>query len=951
MADRTLRVEIIGDASSLNKAFGKAANAGDGLGKSLGKLAKVGIAAGVALGAGLAVGAKKSIDAASNLQEQINKTNVVFAKNGSEVLKWSKGLETSFGLSQRAALEAAGTFGNMLVPMGFARKEAASMSEQMVQLAGDMASFNNASPEETLNAIRAGLAGEAEPLRRYGVFLTAARIEQEALTETGKKSAKQLTEQEKATARYNLILKDTADTQGDFARSAGGSLANQIRIAQASFEDLAASIGSALLPVAIRVLGFINTKLIPGLGKVAGAVGDAIEGIKKGFKNAPDFRAKVNVVLANVKELAGKLVHEIISAVEGLLPQRAVVFNPRLEAKGLGTTGGGVDWNKVAEDLIAGLVIALETSVTLAKALADTITKAVDQIPWEDVGRKLGPGFATMLAAATAALLDVGFWIRNWDLALAIGLSVFKVKIPGFASNALKSALPAMERLGLDMIVAIANAINKQSQFLARAFVVVVAAAILAVRAAIVGSIRLLGNAVEGLFRKLGPLAGAVLKAGLIYAAINAIEALVQTLASQFTRVTAWLQGLRGKVIGALSNAGTWLYSAGVAIIQGLWDGVTSKAGGFLSYLGGLASKAKSIFTLGLHGSPELFTLYLGRDLMTQFSRGISEKASEAQKASYEAAQKVMEAAKQAVSEAQGTFSSAFDGLVSAALSAFDKVSQEFETKTERKIRTQDEARANADRQRAKREADAALDAARAAQSKLTPTEGESPEDFGARQVEAAKAVTEALRQQADAEFEIRRAKDEKIAVQERKQYDASRERQRVSFEQRLQSLEGQLERGQISVREFRRKVLALFENFDVPFRNAGKAIGAALAAGLHDSFGDAVAAARDLVETIARELRKTRFVVTVQAQGGGDRTPGRQHGGYVRRGMSYVVGEKRPEIFVPTQSGRIIPSVAGASGATADIHTHVYLDSTQIAEVVRREYLRFEKRNGRSAV
>jgi phage-related protein len=59
------------------------------------------------------------------------------------------------------------------------------------------------------------------------------------------------------------------------------------------------------------------------------------------------------------------------------------------------------------------------------------------------------------------------------------------------------------------------------------------------------------------------------------------------------------------------------------------------------------------------------------------------------------------------------------------------------------------------------------------------------------------------------------------------------------------------------------------------------------------------------------------------------------------------------------------IPSVTGASsvsgtsmsmatvsgGAMAEVHTHVYLDSTQIAEVIRREYLRFEKRNGRSAV
>ena len=61
--------------------------------------------------------------------------------------------------------------GNMLVPMGIGRKKAAEMSKQLVELAADMASFNNASPEETLDALRSGLAGETEPLRKFGVFL------------------------------------------------------------------------------------------------------------------------------------------------------------------------------------------------------------------------------------------------------------------------------------------------------------------------------------------------------------------------------------------------------------------------------------------------------------------------------------------------------------------------------------------------------------------------------------------------------------------------------------------------------------------------------------------------------------------------------------------------------------------------------------------------------------
>lgn len=39
----------------------------------------------------------------------------------------------------------------------------------------------------------------------------------------------------------------------------------------------------------------------------------------------------------------------------------------------------------------------------------------------------------------------------------------------------------------------------------------------------------------------------------------------------------------------------------------------------------------------------------------------------------------------------------------------------------------------------------------------------------------------------------------------------------------------------------------------------------------------------------------------------------GRWHGGSVKAGQPYIVGEKRPEVFVPNQSGRIVPRVNGA--------------------------------------
>lgn len=235
--------QAVSELSTVNRALGDSQTKSQKMGAALKKAA---VPATIALGA-IAVGAKKAIDSASALNEQMNKSQTVFGSSGDSVIAWSKDLAKSFGLSSSAALEAAGTFGNMLVPMGFSRTEAAGMSEKMVELAGDLASFNNASPEETLAALRSGLAGESEPLRKFGVFLSDARLKQEAL-KMGLYSGKgALDAHAKAAATAALIMKDTADAQGDFAKTSS-SAANQSRIQAAEVENLSASLGQSLLP-------------------------------------------------------------------------------------------------------------------------------------------------------------------------------------------------------------------------------------------------------------------------------------------------------------------------------------------------------------------------------------------------------------------------------------------------------------------------------------------------------------------------------------------------------------------------------------------------------------------------------------------------------------------------------------------------------------------------------
>lgn len=217
--------------------------------------------------------AAKSIAAASNETEQLNKSVEVFAGSAAEVRRWSESTASSMGISQTAALAASSTYGQLFRTLGVGPARAAILSESLVKLASDLASFNNVDPTRALQALQSGLVGQARPLRQLGIFLTEARVKQEALTATGKKAASELTQQDRILARYALIMRDSALAQGDFARTQD-RLANQSRILRAKVEDLGASLGGKLVP---RVLD-----LVSGLAKVideAQKAGTALDGL------------------------------------------------------------------------------------------------------------------------------------------------------------------------------------------------------------------------------------------------------------------------------------------------------------------------------------------------------------------------------------------------------------------------------------------------------------------------------------------------------------------------------------------------------------------------------------------------------------------------------------------------------------------------------------------------
>jgi len=248
-----------------------------GLTNGLKTLGKFGAVAGAVAG----IIGKNLIDAASNLEESQSKVNVVFGDSSKAVTDFASTAAKSMGISKQAALEATGTYGNLLQAFGVAQPKAVEMSTTLVQLAGDLASFNNTSVEDAIQALRSGLSGETEPLKRFGVAINDVRLKQEAMNLGLYNGKGNLDINAKTQAAYALILKDTSLAQGDYARTSDG-VANTQKTLKAQFDDLKATLGTALIPVYKSLLGVVQNSIMPVMTQFAEVVGE--KGVGAGLK-------------------------------------------------------------------------------------------------------------------------------------------------------------------------------------------------------------------------------------------------------------------------------------------------------------------------------------------------------------------------------------------------------------------------------------------------------------------------------------------------------------------------------------------------------------------------------------------------------------------------------------------------------------------------------------------
>ena len=265
---RTFTANFVGRTKNLENAFKRVSKGSalmsDNLMRTT-RMAGIGFAAlaGVAVGAAAAL--KPMIDKAASMEEALSKNQLLLGESSRAVEEFAETSLHSFGVTNLAALQATGVFASLGDAMGMSEEASASMATTLTGLAGDLSSLHDVSVETALTALRAGLIGEAEPLRKLGILLDAATIKAKALAMGLVKNTKDaLTPAIKSQAAYALILEKGAVAMGDFARTSD-SATNASKVLAGQWEELQIVIGTALLPSFTALVTHLVDVVMPAI--------------------------------------------------------------------------------------------------------------------------------------------------------------------------------------------------------------------------------------------------------------------------------------------------------------------------------------------------------------------------------------------------------------------------------------------------------------------------------------------------------------------------------------------------------------------------------------------------------------------------------------------------------------------------------------------------------------
>lgn len=429
-------------------------------------------------------------------------------------------MESLLGIDPTEAMTNIATIQSLATSFGLASDKAYILSKNLTQLAYDESSYWNKDTATTFTAIASAISGELEPIRRLGVDLSQARLQQELLALGFNKQVSSLSQADKAVLRYIAIMKQTTNIQGNLAQTIS-SPANMVRILKSEISQLAKAVGQllypafkAILPVLIAAVGLIKefvvslasvfgqkieftdfSKTQKDIGGVANAMDDTADATKAAAKAAKDYTMgfdELNIIDPSQNSgssgsggggAASNLLGDVDLSQYDMFKDYAgsAVDEIKAKLKSLDSFQIGTQIGEQLNKLMGMIYDAIHSVdwASLGAVFADGINGLVDSVDWDLFGRLLADrfiiefellgGFLSQLdwTSVLNAFIDgfSGFFHELSDWIATVDWTSIGKQLTDKISDALQNA--DIEKLARVLFNFITDSINAVSDFLA----------------------------------------------------------------------------------------------------------------------------------------------------------------------------------------------------------------------------------------------------------------------------------------------------------------------------------------------------------------------------------------------------------------------------------------------------------------------------------------------------
>lgn len=534
----------IGDVSGITKLTSGV----KALGSRLVEVSKYAATAGAALG-GIAV------KAAADLEQSAGAVKDVFKEYAGTVEKYSKQASTAVGLSGNAYNELATLIGTQLKNGGTSMDMIAGKTNDLISLGADLAAGFGGSTKDAVEALSSALKGERDPIERYGVSLTQAAIDAEAARLGFEKVGGALSAEANQAATLSLIMQQTSDFHGKFAAE-NDTLAHNIEVVKAKITDMAAQLGTLLLPIITQVVTWVSEHMTPAFAAFMGWLSDnAIPKIKEfAAVFASQWLPRLKEIWQNIQNNLWPVLQQVGSfIVSMLLPALANIFNWLVQHSSMLVQLGAVILGVMAAWRTVQIVIAIINAVKTAMAAWTAITTALK-------AATIGQTIAQTALNTVMYANPIGLIIAAIAAVIAILVLLWN-NCEGFrnAVLAIWEAVKTGFNAAVEFIKGLINGFIAAIQSIG-AFFASVGAAISSTWASI-----------KSFFS-------------------NGINQIKSTVSSGISNVVSFFTSLPSRILGALGNLGSLLYNAGKNVINGFINGIKSMWETVKSTLGKLTS-------------------------------------------------------------------------------------------------------------------------------------------------------------------------------------------------------------------------------------------------------------------------------------------------------------------------------------------------------------------------